>query len=359
MGASTAASQMSGEGVAELCAYLGPAGDAQGALGPALARLDFVAALPNAAAPSYVYFAGSCLGTAVGGGGATALEAAGRLAGEAAEVLALAGNAPAASGNDGGARLHAIDLVSNESTSIERHVVLSGPGEPPPDLPLGLGLAAGTDSASARLAGLLELVERDAAARWWNEGVLPRQPDSATLAEATDMLAGLRGRVPKRATTLLALTGAAGIPVICALSCGQGGSDLAFGLKAASDPAAAARGAIIECLQMEIALDLARLRAERGTPAAADADVLARANLDPDGFATFAARPAVPAAALSGDLDALVARLATAGHRPVAVDLPEAPPGFAVARIVAPSLRPLPARTPGRPGTPGAVAKLI
>ncbi len=354
-----AASRRAGEGVLELCAHLGAAGGPDGPLGPALCRLDFVAALPNAAAPPYVYFAGSCLGTAVGGGGVTALEAAGRLAGEVAEVLALAGDAPATSGNDGDGHLQAVDLVSHAFASVPRDQVLPGAAANPAAVPFSLGLAAGPDRDAARRAGLLELVERDAAARWWCDGIQPRQPDAATLGPAAETLSILRGAAPGRSTTLLALDGAAGIPVLCAMSSGAGGSDLAFGLKAATDPAIAARGAVIECLQMEIALDLARLRADRSAPAGADADVLMRAGLNTDAFAAFTGHPARSAAAVCDGLEALVARLADAGHRPVAIDLPDAPPGFAVARVLAPTLRPLPGGAPARPGTPGSVAKLM
>ena len=52
--------------------------------------LDWVARLPSAAAPGFVYLAGACRGVPVGGGGRDLAEAAGRLAGETAEVLAQA-----------------------------------------------------------------------------------------------------------------------------------------------------------------------------------------------------------------------------------------------------------------------------
>lgn len=346
--ASTAALQPAGDGVAQLCAHLGPQGAPDGALGPALARLDFVAALPNPAAPAYVYFAGSCLGIAVGGGGATALEAAGRLAGEAAEVLSDSAAGDPETGNDG-ART-AVDLVDGRATELSAEAAA---------VPGSLGLAAGSDRAAARAAGLLELIERDAAARWWNDGTPPSQPDVATLEATAGMLATLRGPARSRATTLLALDGAAGIPVLCALSCDLDGRSLAFGLKAATDPAAAARGAVIECLQMEIALDLARLRAARGTPSGADAATLARAALDTAAFTAFAARPARPATGVAGGMEGIAVRLAQAGIRSAAIDLPGAPPGFTVSRVFAPGLRRLPGDRPAARDAPGSMAELM
>lgn len=353
MAGPAAARRRHGDGVTELLAHLGPAAAPDGPLGPALARLDFVAALPNPAAPPYIYFAGSCLGVAVGGGGVTALEAAGRLAGEAAEVLAMAGTRSPESGNDGERSLAALDPAEDRESTVPRNRATS-PRDTP--APCGQGVAAGASRAAAYRAGLLELIERDAAARWWNDGVEPRLPDAASLGSAADVLAMVRGTVPKRSTSLLALEGVAGIPVICAVSCDSNGSGLAFGLKAARASATAARGAVIECLQMEIALDLARLRAARGTPGPADAAILKRAALDVAAFPAFLARPA-PARYV--DTEDVISRLVAAGYQPVAVDLPDAPVGFAVARMLVRGLRRLPGDAPGRPGTPGAHAELM
>ncbi|MER2510559.1 MAG: hypothetical protein ABTQ27_17650, partial [Amaricoccus sp.] len=55
---------------------------------PSLRALDWVMTLPNAAAPGFAYLGGACRGVPVGGGGRDLTEAAARLAGEAAEVLA-------------------------------------------------------------------------------------------------------------------------------------------------------------------------------------------------------------------------------------------------------------------------------
>ncbi|MCB1352153.1 MAG: hypothetical protein KDK03_05405, partial [Rhodobacteraceae bacterium] len=70
-----------GDGVAQLLGALAEADRAR--LAPGLSRLDWVAPLPNAAAPGFLYLAGALDGAAAGGGGRTPAEAAGRLAGEA------------------------------------------------------------------------------------------------------------------------------------------------------------------------------------------------------------------------------------------------------------------------------------
>jgi hypothetical protein len=109
---------------------------------------------------------------------------------------------------------------------------------------------------------------------------------------------------------------------------------------------------------MELALEMARHRAARGTSAAGDRGPLARAGLDPAAFAAFAALPPAPAARVPADFAGLAAALAAAGHRPVVVaDLPGP---TAVAKVFAPSLRPMPGGAmPARANTPGAAAPLM
>jgi ribosomal protein S12 methylthiotransferase accessory factor len=148
--------------------------------------------------------------------------------------------------------------------------------------------------------------------------------------------------------------------VVCALSCDGDGRGLAFGFKAAADPAAAARAALMELLQMEIGLELARLRAGRGAPAEGDRGPLARAALAPERFAAFAALP--PAAErppIAESFAAAAAHLAARGLPVTVADLPDAPGGLAVAKAFAPGLRPLPGPGPAREGTPGGAAPLM
>ena len=334
--------------------------------------LDWVSRLPSAAAPGFVYLAGACRGFAVGGGGRDLAEASARLGGEAAEVAAqLAASLPADLPADPAIdaiwtrasaplRIAAIELVTGRRVGVPAaSICLTGPAaaeRDPAAPPASLGLAAGPTREAARLAALLELIERDAAAAWWAEGAPAHQLDAARAAPAAALLAEARAGAPEpRATGFLALASRTGVPVICALSRGPL-AGFAFGLKAAADPAAAAMGAAVELMQMEIALEMARHRAARGSAAPGDRGPLARAGLDP---ACFAALPPVPAAVAPSDFATLAAALAGQGLDVTVADLPTAPGTPAVAKVFAPGLRPLPGGPPARPGTPGALAGLM
>jgi ribosomal protein S12 methylthiotransferase accessory factor len=329
--------------------------------------LDWVAVLPNAAAPGFVYLAGACGGVPVGGGGRDLAEAAVRLAGETAEVLAQAAGTVACDlpgdpaidalwiDGTGPARIPATHLASGRPIGVPAAAVHPAEprsaGAPPPSL----GLAAGTDVAAARLAGLLELIERDAAAAWWNDGAPARALDAAVAADAAAGLAAMRAGRTGRATAFLELASPTGVPVVCAVSRDAKGG-LAFGLKAAPDPRAAASGAMIELLQMEIALEMARLRGARG-----DAGPLARAALDPDALPALAAGPARPLSPVgAATFDDLTADLTRTGLDITVADLPVPPDGWPVSKVLAPGLRPLPGDPrPPHPDAPGARAPLM
>jgi hypothetical protein len=372
MSQEASAVQVFPESVARLRAALGK--DRRGALiWPALSRLDWVAALPNAAAPGFVYLAGACGGTPVGGGGADLAEAAVRLAGEASETLAQAGALPETETLapdpeilavwGAGPQTAALCLTRGRWVGAPLAAILPAHSAAPGAPPRSLGLAAGADVAGARLSAVLELVERDAAARWWLGETRGRAVCSVGVAAVTEELAGMRraatgaSRAPApriRPTGFLTLPSVTGLPVVCAFSRDAEGRGLALGLKAALDPQAAARGAMIELLQMEIALEIARLRGSDPGP-------LARAALDPDGLAAFAGLPpndwTPPPVA---GLDDLVGHLARAGLAVTVVDLPGLPGGMAVAKAFVPGLRPLPGPLPpAQAGAPGALAPLM
>lgn len=341
------------------------------------AGLDWVTRLPSSAAPGYIYLAGAVRGTAVGGGGCDEAEAAGRLAGEAAEALAQLAD-PVGCDDPGDGGIDAMWTRAPAPLRVRARVVGSGArlgvpaaaifmngraaeeracSAPPPSV----GIGAGRDAAAARLAALLELVERDAAAAWWCEGAAPRQLDAAVAAPAAERLAAMRaGAALPRATAFLDLGSPTGVPVVAALSRDPDGRGLAVGLKAALSQADAAHGAMIELLQMELALEIARHRAARGATVPGDRGPLARAALVPGSYAAFAALPPIPATPPPDDgFEGLATRLASAGQVVVVADLPAAG-DLAVAKILAPGLRPLPGGPrPPRPESPGAVAPLI
>jgi ribosomal protein S12 methylthiotransferase accessory factor len=347
---------------------------ALGRAAPAFDGLDWVARLPSAAAPGFVYLAGACRGVAVGGGGHDLAEAAARLAGETAEVLAQTSppvprDDPADPAIDAlwtavpaPLRVAATNVATGRRVGVPAAAIFrSGRAadERAPDAPpTGLGLAAGPDRTTARLAALMELIERDAAAAWWNAGAAPRQVAAGSVA--ADIARLRAGAARRRGTAFMHLPSATGVPVICALSRDPGGRGLALGLKAAPDPDAAVMGALMELLQMEIALEMARLRAGRGAATRGDRGVLARAELDPDRFDAFAARlPADHEVPVPPGFDALVAHLAGLGLAVTVADLPVPPGTPAVAKVFVPGLRPLPGPGPVHPHSPGAQAVLL
>jgi ribosomal protein S12 methylthiotransferase accessory factor YcaO len=368
MGEAAPAQDMAGDSVARLVAAIGHPGEEFAA---DLGRLDWVSLLPNAAAPGLVYLAGACGGLAVGGGGRDLAEAAGRLAGEAAETLArLAPARPSdAPGDPAVDALWGAEALRVAARRLPEGIAVGvpagaihGPATAPPRLPpRGLGLGAGPDDAAAAVAAILECVERDAVARWWAGQSRPRQLPAETLGPAAVDLAQMRGAMAARVSGLLALASPVGLPVVCAFSRDAGGRGLALGFKAATDPGRAATGAVIELLQMEIALEMARLRATRGNTAPGDAGPLARTALDPDALPAFAAGPPgpEPPAAPAGP-EALAAHLAARGLPVTLADLGRPAGGLAVAKAFVPGLLPLPGPGPApAPDAPGAHAEAL
>ena len=151
----------------------------------------------------------------------------------------------------------------------------------PPFL-LSTGCAAGRTKTDAVLHGLCELVERDAAGLWWRGGMRgrPLALEDPAVGEAAALLAGLRRGNESRRTWLLDITTDLGIPAIAAVSSHANGKGFACGLGARPTLAGAARGAIMELCQCELAhAVVAAKRAEGGESRlnARDRDHLARA----------------------------------------------------------------------------------
>ena len=327
--------------------------------------------LPSAAAPGFVYLAGACRGLPVGGGGRDIAEATARLVGETAEVLAQLG--PRCRATPG---RPAID---------EGWTTAPAPLRVPPSG--GGGRPVGVPAAAIFLAAAPRRNERDGAAREPRarrrvrpgggparsaprarrarrrgrlvaRGAAPRQLDAGAAALAGAALAELRaGAAEPRATGFLALPRGPGCRSSARCRAGRG-RGFAFGLKAALDPAAAALGALIELMQMELALEMARHRAARGGAAAGDRGPLARAALTPEDFAAFAAAqparrpvrrppgsPKWPRARGEG----FVCRRRPAGARQRARGRQGLRAGVAAAAR----------RTAAKPGTPGALAPLM
>lgn len=118
------------------------------------------------------------------------------------------------------------------------------------------GCASGSDSDLAKLSAVLELIERDAVARWWYGR---RARSTVKLSEIEDsecLISYLSGR--RRTCSLIDITTDVGIASFAAVSAEQSGADVALGSGAAIDPRRAALSALTEMLQMEVALEMVR-----------------------------------------------------------------------------------------------------
>jgi ribosomal protein S12 methylthiotransferase accessory factor len=224
-----------------------------------------------------------------------------------------------------------------------------------PPFPLSNGSAAGTSWNAAALHGMLELIERDAASLWWRGGnrggSIPPQHEAHIMAEA--LLPRLRQNVTGRRSWLLDITTDIGVPCVAAVSCSANGFGFAFGLAARPTLRAAARSAILEMCQLELALAVveakcresgeaalnARDRGHRRRATMIDADRCPLLQPVPERKQHLTIDTADPGAVLRliGD------RLGRFGIETFALDLTR--PRFAVpvARVIAPGLQPEPA----------------
>jgi len=220
----------------------------------------------------------------------------------------------------------------------------------PPFL-LGSGVAAGATLEAATLHAVLELVERDALGLWWRGGKRGFAVDAK--ASQFDLTIGAlrRGR-RDRETWLLDVTTDLGAPCIVAISCTPEGTEFAFGAAARMTMAEAARAAVLEACQLELAYDLVRRKLrERGEEAlnSADRRHLARAKainaktcelVQP--IAETCDAPHAPRT-----LGELVARACRLGIEFYRVDLTRPPERIPAVRVLAPALQPEPSQICG------------
>lgn len=224
------------------------------------------------------------------------------------------------------------------------------------------GCAAGNTLAEAVLAGLLELVERDAVAIWWYNRL--RCP-AVDLAAADDpWLAGARHRFAAigRPVHALDVTSDLGIPVVVAVSAPAvprgPGDPVLMGFGAHPDRAVAVRRAVGEAAQMLGALPVDR----GGTVVAgwvadpvtqrwcAEATLANQPYLRPDaGLPAVPVSPRVGAGDVLADLAEVRTRVEAAGAEVLVLDQTRPEIGFPTVRVVAPGLRHFWARFgPGR-----------
>ncbi len=114
------------------------------------------------------------------------------------------------------------------------------------------GCACGPTPETAKLAGLLELIERDAAARWWY-GKRKRPPLAMAVLDAYPEL---RAYLTKRSRIcrLFEITTDLAVPVVAAASFEPDGTVVALGFAAKVDLAMAASAATVEMLAIETSL---------------------------------------------------------------------------------------------------------
>jgi ribosomal protein S12 methylthiotransferase accessory factor len=220
-----------------------------------------------------------------------------------------------------------------------------------PGAALSTGCAAGATFEAAAARALLEVVERDAVALWWIGGQRgkPLAGESPAMAAAVRLLGVLRQGSGERASWLLDLTTDLGVPCVAALSVDAAGKGLACGFAARLTLEGAARAAILEMCQMELALLVALAkRDERGDAALNQVD---RRHLDraariaADRCALIHPMGAPGASVLPAcngpgeELEALLAQLAHHGIEAALVDLTRRDFGIPVVCAVAPQLQ--------------------
>ncbi|MBP1861547.1 YcaO-like family protein [Rhizobium herbae] len=135
-------------------------------------------------------------------------------------------------------------------------------------LDISTGCAAGRSIEEALLHAMCEIIERDAARRWWGGSHAARGIDAShpALMEAIAWLTHARRAVCDRDVILLDIGGDAVIPVIAAASFLKNGKGFVLATAAHPDITRAATGAVRELVQMEFGLLLATIKRDRAGP---------------------------------------------------------------------------------------------
>lgn len=220
-----------------------------------------------------------------------------------------------------------------------------------PPYPLSIGSAAGVSRDAAALHGLLELIERDATSLWWRGGLTARSipPQHAASVAAEKLLTRLRhGVTTPRRTWLLDITTDIGVPCVVAVSCRPDGAGFAFGLAARPLLETAARSAVVEMCQLELAdAVVATKRSARGDGAlnAQDRIHVQRAAIDVDRCKLLhpidepIEHMAIRATEERVIFELIVERLAEMGVETYCIDLTRQQFAVPVVRVIAPGLQ--------------------
>ena len=223
-----------------------------------------------------------------------------------------------------------------------------------PRTALSVGVAAGPTFDWAASRALLELIERDAAGLWWTGGRRGKavQADHPAMAEIRRLVGTLRQHAQDRRSWVLDITTDIGIPVVAALSCNMEGKQLAYGLAARLSLEDAARSAILELCQTELAILLAQIKQVEGD----------QGNLSPTDRAHLERGAAIKAdqcallhpieqnlthseKVVGPELPTIASAMGRCGIETALVDMTRPRFGIPVVRAVAPALQPMPSDT--------------
>jgi bacteriocin biosynthesis cyclodehydratase domain-containing protein len=200
------------------------------------------------------------------------------------------------------------------------------------------GCAAGQTLDDAILRGLLELIERDAAAIWWYNRVRRPaiRPDTLGAAPEALMIFSEFERMGRR-VHLLDLTTDIGIPVYAAITTTQDGRELFFGLGCSPDPKKAAFQALAEMGQVSFWIGRNWQDDSLWSDWMRNASLTTEPHLDPLGEVAL---PLIPAGAENGkELEYCLFRLHSMGLEVLALALTRVEVGLPVARVIVPGLR--------------------
>jgi ribosomal protein S12 methylthiotransferase accessory factor len=217
-----------------------------------------------------------------------------------------------------------------------------------PPFPLSIGCAAGVSVESAILHGLLELIERDAVALWWRGGRRGRPLSPQVTTEVESLITTLRQGISGRSTWVVDITTDIGVPVVAAISFEPTGRGFCCGMAARPSFGAAARSALFEMCQGELAHQIVVMK--RSALGDAALNWLDEAHLrrfscidardcpivHPSGTPTIA--QGLDSSTPRHGLESVTRRLASLGFDPVVVDITRPRFSIPVMRLLCPGL---------------------
>ncbi|WP_440989303.1 YcaO-like family protein [Haloarchaeobius baliensis] len=241
----------------------------------------------------------------------------------------------------------ATELASDEQVPMPAELVHFPPPEERYTSAITTGLGLGTSGADALVAGLTEVVERDATMLAWYSTF---EPLELRVDDVDYERLARRARAEDLETTALLVTQDVDVPVVAVAVHREGGEwpRFAVGSDAALDPVAAARSALAEALQ-----NWMELRSMGRAGSNEEAGAIGRFADFPSAASDFLeAGGPIPAGSVGPDdvpagepaVDALVERVTDAGLTPYASRLTPSDvetAGFEAVRVVVPGAQPL------------------